>query len=454
MKKSGRKNDYFCSNTVNLEAADSNHSADTCTEFDSSRTIDELLRWAANESTAEIDFESIRLRAVESSRKSKMQRIRRIRALTAAGAAILLILFVFALTIGKINDCAKDPQVSAGLTPNAGATPEPFSDPMNLPSGYDSFQNAGTVADEAIKSTNMFPQNLPSEMHKKVDNDSLRISAEGFDANGNRLYYDCEVVDVAPYQLSVGQVGSFSDGVDIVYYWQITSGTCLRVRFFGFKQATAEMLFNQLSGQITGTSGKTAAVVAAPAPWIPSVISSGDSEPSEDGTLPVVSVPYIDNSPVETAPVYAAPIGTAPTVDIPFEQISDSGYDAIGEIPSLPLTPNRRKSAAHLQRSAEVRSAKNPTGSVLPAREAAKLTAETTIQTPAKTLQTGMTVQKTLSGRSSMIRTVRSTKLRLTVPDFWANAGQTCIRTRLSYFLFSELFSILFNKLNSEGIRA
>lgn len=451
MKKSGRKNDYFCSNTVNLEASDSNHSADTCTEFDSSRTIDELLRWAANESTAEIDFESIRLRAVESSRKSKMQRIRRIRALTAAGAAILLILFVFALTIGKINDCAKDPQVSAGLTPNAGATPEPFSDPMNLPSGYDSFQNAGTVADEAIKNTNMFPQNLPSEMHKKVDNDSLRISAEGFDANGNRLYYDCEVVDVAPYQLSVGQVGSFSDGVDIVYYWQITSGTCLRVRFFGFKQATAEMLFNQLSGQITGTSGKTAAVVAAPAPWIPSVISSGDSEPSEDGTLPVVSVPYIDNSPAETAPVYAAPIGTAPTVDIPFEQISDSGYDAIGEIPVVALNS---ESAAHRQKPAEVRSVKNPTGSVCPAPEAAKLTAETTIQTPAKTLRTGMTVQKTLSGRSSMIRTVRSTKLRLPVPDFWANAGQTCIRTRLSYFLFSELFSILFNKLNSEGIRA
>ena len=97
------------------------------------------------------------------------------------------------------------------------------------------------------------------------------------------------------------------------------------------------MLFNQLSGQITGTSGKTAAVVAAPAPWIPSVISSGDSEPSEDGTLPVVSVPYIDNSPAETAPVYAAPIGTAPTVDIPFEQISDSGYDAIGEIPVVAL---------------------------------------------------------------------------------------------------------------------
>lgn len=451
MKKSGRKNDYFCSNTVNLEAADSNHSADTCTEFDSSRTIDELLRWAANESTAEIDFESIRLRAVESSRKSKMQRIRRIRALTAAGAAILLILFVFALTIGKINDCAKDPQVSAGLTPNAGATPEPFSDPMNLPSGYDSFQNAGTVADEAIRNTNMFPQNLPSEMHKKVDNDSLRISAEGFDANGNRLYYDCEVVDVAPYQLSVGQVGSFSDGVDIVYYWQITSGTCLRVRFFGFKQATAEMLFNQLSGQITGTSGKTAAVVAAPAPWIPSVISSGDSEPSEGGTLPVVSVPYIDNSPAETAPVYAAPVGTAPTVDIPFEQISDSGYDAIGEIPVVALNS---ESAAHRQKPAEVRSAGNPTGSVLPAREAAKLTAETTIQTPTKTLQTVVTVPKTPTGRSSMIRTVRSTKLRLTVPDFWANAGQTCIRTRLSYFLFSELFSILFNKLNSEGIRA
>ena len=125
-----------------------------------------------------------------------------------------------------------------------------------------------------------------------------------------------------------------------------------------------------------------------------------------------------------------------------------------GKSPVLPLTPNRRKSAAHRQKPAEVRSAKNPTGSVLPAPEAAKLTAETTIQTPAKTLQTGMTVQKTLSGRSSMIRTVRSTKLRLTVPDFWANAGQTCTRTRLSYFLFSELFSILFNKLNSEGIRA
>lgn len=59
----------FCSNTVNLEAADSNHSADTCTEFDSSRTIDELLRWAANESTAEIDFDRFvcaLLRAAES----------------------------------------------------------------------------------------------------------------------------------------------------------------------------------------------------------------------------------------------------------------------------------------------------------------------------------------------------------------------------------------------------
>lgn len=93
------------------------------------------------------------------------------------------------------------------------------------------FKTPEPVADEAIKNTNMFPQNLPSEMHKKVDNDSLRISAEGFDANGNRLYYDCEVVDVAPYQLSVGQVGSFSNGVDIVYYWQITSGTMLARSF-------------------------------------------------------------------------------------------------------------------------------------------------------------------------------------------------------------------------------
>ncbi len=337
MKKNGRKNDYFCPNTVNLEAADPDHSADTCTEFDSSRTIDELLRWAANESTAEIDFESIRLRAVEGSRKSKMQRIRRIRALTAASAAILLLLFVFALTIGKINDCAKDPQVSAGLTPNAWATPEPFSDPMNLPSGYDSFQNAGTVADETIKNTNMFPQNLPSEMQKKVDNGSLRISAEGFDSNGNRLYYDCEVVDDAPYQLSVGQVGSFSDGVDVVYYWQITSSTCLRVRFFGFNQATAEMLFSQLSGQITGTSGKTAGVVSAPAPRTPSVISADDSGPSDGGALPVVSVPSVGNSPAETAPVYSAPVGTAPTVDTPFEQISDSACDAIGEIPVVTL---------------------------------------------------------------------------------------------------------------------
>lgn len=172
------------------------------------------------------------------------------------------------------------------------------------------------------------------------------------------------------------------------------------------------MLFNQLSGQITGTSGKTAAVVAAPAPWIPSVISSGDSEPSEDGTLPVVSVPYIDNSPAETAPVYAAPIGTAPTVDIPFEQISDSGYDAIGEIPIVALNSE----------SAEIggTSAKVGGGSVCeksdrvssPCPGSSKVTAETTVQTPAKTLQTGMTVQKTLSGRSSMIRTVRSTKLR------------------------------------------
>ena len=175
MKKAEEKNDYFCSNTVNLEAADSNHSADTARNLTSSRTIDELLRWAANESTAEIDFESIRLRAVESSRKSKMQRIRRIRALTAAGAAILFDPCLFLHSPSEKSTIAqKDLQVSAGLTPNAGGnTRTVFSDPMNLPSGYDSFQNAGTVADEAIKNTNMFPQkSSSSEMHKKVDNDS------------------------------------------------------------------------------------------------------------------------------------------------------------------------------------------------------------------------------------------------------------------------------------------
>jgi len=70
---------------------------------------------------------------------------------------------------------------------------------------------------------------------------------------------------------------------------------------------------------------------------VPSVIGTGDSESSDDGALPVVSVPSVGNSPAETAPVYAAPIGTAPTVDIPFERISDSGYDAIGEIPVVAL---------------------------------------------------------------------------------------------------------------------
>ena len=39
----------------------------------------------------------------------------------------------------------------------------------------------------------------------------------------------------------------------------------------------------------------------------------------------------------DAAPVYAAPVGTTPTVDIPFERISDSGYDAIGEIPVVAL---------------------------------------------------------------------------------------------------------------------
>lgn len=33
------------------------------------------------------------------------------------------------------------------------------------------FKTPEPVADEAIKNTNMFPQNLPSEMHKKVDNE-------------------------------------------------------------------------------------------------------------------------------------------------------------------------------------------------------------------------------------------------------------------------------------------
>lgn len=140
MKKSGRKNDYFCSNTVNLEAADSNHSADTCTEFDSSRTIDELLRWAANESTAEIDFESIRLRAVESSRKSKMQRIRRIRALTAAGSGHSFDPVCFCTHHRKNQRLRK--RSASQCRPHAecrGNTRTVFRSD-DLPSGYDSFK--------------------------------------------------------------------------------------------------------------------------------------------------------------------------------------------------------------------------------------------------------------------------------------------------------------------------
>ena len=277
------------SDRAELRAAD--------THIPSETAIDELLRWAADESNAEIDFAAIRLRAVENSSRSSFRRVRRIRSIVAASAAVLLLFCVFALAISKINDCGKEPQVSAGITAGIDSTPEPFSDPASLPSDYDSYQTAGTAADTAIESTSPFPQNLPSGMQKKVDNGTLRTSAEGIDAEGNRLYYDCEVVDGAPYQLSVGQVGSFSDGVDFVYYWQITSDTCLRVRFFGFNQKAAEQLFSELSGQITGLGGKTASAGNTPAPRVP---------------------------------VYAAPIGTAPVIDIPFDPVDPAGYEDVG----------------------------------------------------------------------------------------------------------------------------
>ena len=310
------------SDRAELRAAD--------THIPSETAIDELLRWAADESNAEIDFAAIRLRAVENSSRSSFRRVRRIRSIVAASAAVLLLFCVFALAISKINDCGKEPQVSAGITAGIDSTPEPFSDPASLPSDYDSYQTAGTAADTAIESTSLFPQNLPSGMQKKVDNGTLRTSAEGIDAEGNRLYYDCEVVDGAPYQLSVGQVGSFSDGVDFVYYWQITSDTCLRVRFFGFNQKAAEQLFSELSGQITGLGGKTASAGNTPAPRVPARIPTDTPAPSNDGTAPVAGLPADNNAPVEAVPVYAAPIGTAPVIDIPFDPVDPAGYEDVG----------------------------------------------------------------------------------------------------------------------------
>ncbi len=74
--------------------------------------------------------------------------------------------------------------------------------------------------------------------------------AEGKDDKGLIKYFDCSIVEKAPYDLDIGQVGTFEDDTKCIFYWQVSEDYCLRVRFFGFKKEEAGRLFTDMTNDI------------------------------------------------------------------------------------------------------------------------------------------------------------------------------------------------------------
>lgn len=228
--------------------------------------IDSLLRLEADTATAAVDFASIKSKALAAHKKKTVKRNRFWRYAVSAAAALLFCFGAAMITNGLFGSHNGDIDIYNSRNPNGetdnatefpmkgtdtpnDTTPEPFS--SSLPDSYKSQVFAGVPNKSTTDNlAELFPAELPDYMNKSVDESKSLTLAQGVDAYGNVQYFDCMILTSAPYGLEVGEAGSFSDGDDFVYYWQISDAKCLRVRFFGFTQSDAQNLFKTLSQKV------------------------------------------------------------------------------------------------------------------------------------------------------------------------------------------------------------
>lgn len=233
--------------------------ADQSSEYDE---IDRLLKLCADESTAEIDFEAIKKRAVSAAKateKAKRKKLRRAVSYALFACASLVMCFTV-ISVLKNSGKPHGGDITALNSPDAQiATKDPNPNGGHRGSNSDSDpiwrMEAGAVSNDAYKDltkkvSDFFPETLPESMMKLVEDSSAHVSAYGTDRNGSEISYDLVMSTEPPIPLETGEACSVEDGEYLVYYWQVSEENCVSVRFAGFEQKQADLMFDSLAKRI------------------------------------------------------------------------------------------------------------------------------------------------------------------------------------------------------------
>ncbi len=232
--------------------------------------IDNLLHSASDEATAGIGFDAIKRRAVENAALEKQRKHRRLLSYIAAAACMLLCFGVAGTSFIRshkpwgegdmsLNRHTSEPETDSN-THSPSAIPEIGSiDSNEIPKQYTKLLSIGVPtkggsSQNEFKPDELFPDELPSYMERRIDingtDGNVCSIAEGKDDTGSSKYFDCSLVESAPYDLNKGEVGSFETDDGCVFYWKLDDKRCMRVRFFGFDNEEASKLFAELTNDI------------------------------------------------------------------------------------------------------------------------------------------------------------------------------------------------------------
>ncbi len=212
--------------------------------------IDALLRRTADECTAEIDFEAIKLRAVSAAKakKSKRGRFRK----AASYALFACAALVLGVTMHSVIKSARQPVDPGTMVYNSpGVTGGSHRGSPDGPAVWR--VEGGTVSNDQYKViskhvSDLFPDGLPETMTRMVEDSGTH--AIGTDRNGAEIGYDFVMSTEPPIPLEMGEACSVEDGEYLVYYWQVTEENCVSLRFTGFEQRRADYMFDSLAKRI------------------------------------------------------------------------------------------------------------------------------------------------------------------------------------------------------------
>lgn len=218
--------------------------------------IDALLRSVADECSAEIDFEAIKLRAVEAAKakRAKRGRIRKAIGYGIIAAASLMIGIVVLHSFKGLNGKNSGPAL---IDAHAGDVQNTIELPVknaNWPAD-DGRMELGAVSESDYKEISasvdsLFPTELPDSMKKIVDSGAGKVSATGYSTRGSTLGYECSMEDGSAKNLNTGEAWFEEEGEDLFVYWQVTEDHYIKVHFVGFDKNCAYQMFMSVSDSV------------------------------------------------------------------------------------------------------------------------------------------------------------------------------------------------------------